>query len=153
MAHAGIAELLSHAGYDFLIFDNEHGAGSLETAVDVMRACAAGGCPVVIRVPWNDHIYLKRILDAGATSLMIPMLDNADEAAAAVRACRYPPHGTRGYAAAAQRCTRWGTDKDYLSNWNDELLIVGQIESATAAAQSQAIAAVEWHRCCADRHQ
>lgn len=140
MAHAGTAELLAHSGYDFLIFDNEHGAASIETAVDAMRACAAGGCPVVVRVPWNDPVYLKRILDAGATNLMIPMLENAQEAASAVSACRYPPHGTRGYAAAAQRCTRWGTDTDYLKNWNDELLIIGQIESKAAAEQSEAIA-------------
>lgn len=140
MAHAGIAELLAHSGFDFVIFDNEHGAGSLETAVEVMRACEAGNCPVIVRVPWNDPVYLKRILDAGAQSLMIPMLETPQEAVAAVSACRYPPHGTRGYAAAAQRCTRWNTRADYLANWNDELLIIGQIESAGAAAQAEAIA-------------
>lgn len=143
MAHAGTAELLAHSGFDFLIFDNEHGAGSLQTAIDVLRAGAAGNCPVIVRVPWNDHVYLKRILDAGATSLMIPMLESAEEAKAAVSACRYPPQGTRGYAAAAQRCTRWGTDSAYVQNWDDELLIVGQIESAGAASQAASIAAVD----------
>lgn len=140
---AGVAELMAHAGYDFLVLDNEHGAASLETAVDVMRACDATGCPLVIRVPWNDHVYIKRILDAGATSLMIPMLENADEARAAIDACRYPPQGKRGYAAKAQRCTRWGMWPDYLDRWSDELLVIGQIESATAARNAKSIAEVD----------
>jgi len=143
LPHAGTVEIMAHAGFDFLIFDNEHGAGSLESAVDAMRACEAADCPLVIRVPWNDPVYLKRILDAGATSLMIPMVETADEAAAAVAACRFPPHGRRGYAAGAQRCTRWGTINDYVARWNDTLLLFAQIESASAAARAEAIAATD----------
>lgn len=141
--YAGTVEVMAHAGFDFLIFDNEHGAGSLENATDAMRACEAVGCPLVIRVPWNDPVYLKRILDAGATSLMIPMVENAEEAANAVAACRYPPHGRRGYAAGGQRCSRWGTITDYVANWNDQLLLIAQIESASAATRAEDIARTE----------
>ncbi|MEZ5823786.1 MAG: aldolase/citrate lyase family protein [Geminicoccaceae bacterium] len=140
---AATAELMAHAGYDFLILDNEHGAASLETAVDVMRACDAAGCPLVIRVPWNDPVYIKRILDAGALSLMIPMIEDAVEARAAIDACRYPPQGRRGYAALAQRCTRWSMWPDYLANWSNELFVIGQIESAKAAGNARAIAEVD----------
>lgn len=137
---AGVAELLSHSGFDFLILDNEHGPGSIENAVDVMRACDAAGCPLVIRVPSNDPVYLKRILDAGAISLMIPMIEDEREAKEAVAACRYPPFGARGYAAGSQRCTRWSVNPNYLAQWNDELLIIGQIESANAASHAAEIA-------------
>lgn len=143
LADAAVAELMAHAGYDFLVLDQEHGPGSIETALDVMRAAEAAGCPLVVRVPANDAVYLKRMLDAGATSIMIPMLEDADAARAAVAACRYPPAGIRGYAAASQRCTRWGKDGDYLARWTDELLIMGQLESAKAAANAAAIAAVD----------
>ncbi len=143
LADAAVAELLAHAGYDFLILDQEHGPGSLESAAHVMRAAEAAGCPLVVRVPWNDPVYLKRILDLGATSVMIPLLEDAEAAKAAVAACRYPPAGSRGYAAASQRCTRWGKDAAYLANWNDTLLVLGQLESAKAADQAAAIAAVD----------
>ncbi len=143
LADADVAELLAHAGYDFLVLDQEHGPGSLETAIDVMRAAEAAGTDLVVRVPWNDPVYLKRILDAGATSIMVPMLEDAEAAAAAVAACRYPPAGTRGYAAASQRCTRWGKDAAYAERWQDDLLIMGQLESATAVENAAAIAAVD----------
>ncbi len=142
-ADADVAELMAHAGYDFLVLDQEHGPGSIETAMDVMRASDAAGCPLIVRVPSNDPVYLKRILDAGAKAVMIPLLEDAEAARAAVAACRYPPAGSRGYAAAAHRCTRWGTDADYLARWNDEVLIIGQLESATAAKNAAAIAAVD----------
>ena len=138
-----VAELMAHAGYDFLVLDLEHGPGSIAMAQDVMRAAEAAGCALVVRVPWNDPVFLKRILDAGATSVMIPMLEDADAARAAVAACRYPPAGTRGYAAASQRCTRWGKEADYVRTWNDTLLIMGQLESAKAAGNAAAIAAVD----------
>ncbi len=143
LADANVAELMAHAGYDFLVLDLEHGPGSIAGAQDVMRAAEAAGCALVVRVPWNDPVFLKRILDAGATSVMIPMIDDADAARAAVAACRYPPDGTRGYAAASQRCTRWGKAADYVGTWNDTLLIMGQLESAKAAANAAAIAAVD----------
>jgi len=143
LADADVAELLAHAGYDFLVLDQEHGPASLETAIDVMRAADAAGCPLVVRVPWNDPVYRKRILDAGATAIMVPMLEDADAARAAVAACRYPPAGTRGYAAASQRCSRWGKDAVYAERWQDEPLIMGQLESATAVETAAAIAAVD----------
>lgn len=138
-----LAELLGCAGYDFLIVDQEHGPGSLADGAAMMRACDATGCPAIVRVPWNDQVYLKRILDLGAQSLMIPMVENAEEAAAAVAACRFPPAGRRGWAAPSMRCSRYGFVPDYTGRANDELFIIAQIESAGAAERAREIAAVD----------
>ena len=142
-ASGNVAELLAWAGYDFAIIDHEHGQGALSDAVHMMRACAMANCPVIVRVPWNDQVYLKRILDAGAQSIMVPMVESAEEAAAVVAACRYPPQGRRGYAAPAMRCSRYGFIPDYLSRANDELLLITQIESANAAATADRIGGVD----------
>ena len=138
-----ITEVLACMGYDFVVIDQEHGAGSLGDAVAMLRACDAAGCPAIVRVPWNDQVYLKRILDVGAQSLMIPMVETAGEAAAAVAACRYPPAGRRGYAAPSMRCSRYGRIEDYIQGANAQLLIICQIESAAAAGRAAEIAGVD----------
>jgi 4-hydroxy-2-oxoheptanedioate aldolase len=142
-AAPAVAELLAWAGYDFVIIDLEHGVGTIQDAVACMRACGQADCPTVVRVPWNDQVFLKRILDAGAQSIMVPMVENEAEAAAAVAACRFPPAGRRGYAAPAMRCSRYGFIEDYLARANEELFLIAQIESAAAARRAEALAAVE----------
>ena len=142
-AAPAVAELLAWSGYDFVIVDLEHGQGTLQDAVACMRACAQADCPPVVRVPWNDQVFLKRIMDAGAQSVMVPMVESAEEAAAAVAACRFPPAGRRGYAAPAMRCSRYGFIPDYLARANDELFLIAQIESAAAAERAEAIASVD----------
>ena len=73
----GNAEMLGHVGFDFLVLDQEHGAGEMADAVDMLRAAESSGTPCVVRAPWNDPIWLKRILDAGAESVMIPSVETA----------------------------------------------------------------------------
>ena len=138
-----VVELLGTAGYDFLVVDQEHSVAALADPVPLMRAADAAGCPTIVRAPWNDQVYLKRILDAGALSVMIPMIENRAEAEAAVAACRYPPAGRRGYAAPAMRCSKFGFIKDYCQKANDELFIIAQIESANAAEIAADIASVD----------
>ena len=135
-------EILGHAGFDFLLIDLEHGQGDLDEALQMLRAAQLTGTPAVIRVPSNDPTFLKRILDAGADSIMIPSVESAAEAEAAVRACRYPPQGARGYAAGVVRASGYGKVKDYIHRANDNLLLIVQIESAAAVEQAAAIAAV-----------
>ncbi len=140
---ATLAEIAVLAGFEVVLIDNEHGPASLETTLELMRAIeAAGGMPIV-RVPWNDQVYLKRALDLGAHSLMIPMIQNAEEARAAVAACRYPPRGRRGYAAPIARAAAYGLDRDYVRHAHDDLLLMLQIESADAVAAIPEIAAVD----------
>lgn len=138
-----VTELLGSVGYDFLVIDYEHSVGSLGDPVPLLRAADAVGCPTILRVPWNDQVYLKRALDCGATSVMIPMIESEQQAIDAVAACRYPPQGRRGYAAPSMRCSGYGTITDYIDRANDNLLIIAQIESAAAAAQANAIASVD----------
>ncbi|MEO1090754.1 MAG: aldolase/citrate lyase family protein [Pseudomonadota bacterium] len=137
-----LCEIAVLAGFDVVLIDNEHGPASLETTLHMLRAVEAAGGHPIVRVPWNDQVYLKRILDQGAQSLMIPMVENAAEAEAAVRACRYPPRGSRGYAAPIARGAAYGLDEDYLQHAHEDLFLALQIESKTAVDAIPAMAAI-----------
>jgi 4-hydroxy-2-oxoheptanedioate aldolase len=136
------AEMASIAGFDFLIVDQEHGLGSLEEAVDMMRAAAGGDATVVVRVPSSDPIYLKRLVDAGVEGILVPMVDTAEQARSIVAACRFPPRGTRGNAWDIARASSYGFATDYYGQADDSLLIIAQVETATAVDNAAEIAAV-----------
>mgnify|MGYP000470468457 CR=1 FL=1 len=114
-----------------------------EGNVGMMQAVEASGTPCIVRAPWNDPIWIKRVLDAGVESLMIPQIETAAAARAAVAACRYPPQGTRGYAAGVVRASTFGLEPGYVQKANANLLLVLQIESAAAVEQAAEICAVE----------
>ncbi|MBV9202347.1 MAG: 4-hydroxy-2-oxovalerate aldolase [Alphaproteobacteria bacterium] len=137
------AEILAHAGFDFLVIDQEHGLASIGDAAAALRATESSRVPCIVRAPWNDPVWLKRILDAGAEAVMIPSVETGAEAAAAVRACRYPPQGSRGYAASVIRASTYGLEPGFLAKANENLLIVLQIESAAAVERAAEICAVE----------
>ena len=139
---ATITELLARCGYDFLVLDQEHGPGETEALIASLQAAQGTGCELVVRVRWNDQALLKRALDAGARSIMVPMVEDAAEAEAAVAACRYPPRGRRGFGGVV-RAARFGLEEDYAAKAHERLLLLTQIESATAAYNAGAIAAVE----------
>ena len=143
MAQPSIAEIASLVGYDCLILDNEHGHGSLDTTVHMMRAAQAGNATCMVRCPGSDGDYMKRVLDSGAEALMIPMVESAAQAKAIVDACRYPPQGRRGYSAPTVRASGYGMAADYAKRANENLLICVQIESDKAADKAEAIAAVD----------
>ena len=138
-----IVEAAVHAGWPVILIDNEHGFAGLETTINLIRAVECAGGHVVLRVPWNDPVYLKRILDIGVQSLMIPMIGSREEAEAAVAACQYPMRGWRGYASGIVRASGYGADPDYGERANDELLIIAQIEQAGAIKNIGEIASVE----------
>ncbi|MDF1792345.1 MAG: aldolase/citrate lyase family protein [Thalassobaculaceae bacterium] len=143
MSDPSIAEIASLVGYDCLILDNEHGFASLDTTVHMMRAAQAGNATCMVRCPGSDRDYMKRVLDAGAEALMIPMVESAAEARAIVDACRYPPQGRRGYSAPTVRASGYGAAPDYAKRANGNLLICVQIESDKAATKAREIAAVD----------
>lgn len=145
-AHSGsatIVEAAVHAGWKIVLIDNEHGFAGLETTINLIRAVECAGGHVIVRVPWNDPVYFKRILDVGVRSLMIPMIANRNEAEAAVAACKYPPQGWRGNAHMLVRASGYGADPDYGKKANDELLLIAQIEQREAVEDIEEIAAVE----------
>ncbi len=138
------AEILGSAGYDFILIDHEHGPGDPLSAVGQLRALSASPSTVLMRVPWNDPVHIKRALDIGVEGLMIPMVETADQARAAVAACRYPPDGIRGCASSVVRASNYGLANDeYLRRANDEVLIMCQIESVRAVDNIAEIAAVD----------
>lgn len=138
-----VVEILSLAGFDFLLLDQEHGLGDPTSLVAQLHAMSATPTVGVVRVPWNDHVYLKRVLDVGAEAVLIPSIDTADEARAAVAACLYPLPGRRGTAASSVRASSYGMAPDYVATCADNLLIACQIESAKAVENIDEILAVE----------
>ena len=138
-----VAEILGQTGFDFIIFDQEHGFGDPAALALQLQAISAYPTTSIVRVPWNDPVYLKRVLDAGVEGVMIPSIETAEEARAAVAACRYPPAGRRGSAVGSIRASNYGADASYSKGAAERLLIVCQIESAVAVGNIDAIAAVE----------
>lgn len=138
------AEIVANAGYDAVIMDHEHGPGDLLNAISLMQAVAEAGPTPMMRVPWNDPVYIKRALDIGVMGIIVPYVQNAVEARAAVDACHYPLDGIRGVAPHAGRCTRWGGRlKEYLDGWPENLLLACQIETEEAIDNIEEIAAVD----------
>ncbi len=108
-----------------------------------LQAAAAGGVThPIVRLPWNDAVMIKRFLDAGAQSLLLPMVETEQEARAAVAATRYPPHGIRGFAAAS-RASRFGRIKDYHARAHEEICVLVQVETKLGLDNLDAIACVE----------
>ena len=136
-------QLLGHAGFDYLLIDHEHGIGEPSSLISQLQAVCNTPAHSIVLVPCNDQVTLKRVLDAGAEGVMIPSIESAEEARAAVAACRYPPNGRRGTAASSVRASNWGMAPRYVETCADELLICLQIESVKGAEAIDEIAAVD----------
>lgn len=136
------AEALATCGYDWLLFDTEHSVGDPVTVFEQLQAVAPYPVSAVVRPVSNDVALIKRLLDAGAQTLLIPYVQNADEAQAAVDAMRYAPRGIRGFAGLT-RATRYGTVADYPSRAEEELCLLVQVETRSALDEIEAIAAVD----------
>ena len=137
-----VAEAIGLAGFDWAVVDMEHSPLDLQTVVHLLQAVAGTPMVPVLRVPWNDTVTIKRVLDAGATTLLVPFVQNADEARRAVAATRYPPQGIRGMAGMS-RGSRFGTAPDYLRTANAGQCVIVQLETPQAVAQLEAIASVD----------
>jgi 4-hydroxy-2-oxoheptanedioate aldolase len=138
-----VAEIVAHSGIDMVMIDHEHGGGMIGDFVAQDRAMKGTAMRSIVRVPHGELGYAQRLLDNGAQGIVYPGVDTADQAAQFVRACRYPPRGTRG-AGAGLRAARHGGDGGYYdATVEDGRLLVAQIESATAVANIDAICAVD----------
>jgi 4-hydroxy-2-oxoheptanedioate aldolase len=137
------AELLATCGYDWMLIDTEHSPIAVNEVLPALQALAAyPAVSPVVRVVQNDTALIKRLLDLGAQSLMIPYVQTADEAAAAVQAMRYGPRGIRGMAGLT-RATRFGQIEGYAANASDELCLVVQVETIGALERIEEIAGVD----------
>ncbi|QHE73810.1 MULTISPECIES: 4-hydroxy-2-oxovalerate aldolase [Rhodococcus] len=136
------AEVCAGAGFDWLLIDGEHAPQDLRSVLAQLQVIGAyRGCHAAVRVPSADTTVIKQYLDLGAQSLLVPMVDTADEAAAVVRACRYPPGGIRGVGGA--RASRWGRYPRYLHEADEQVCVVVQAETALALSNLEAIAEVD----------
>lgn len=136
-----VAEAVAHAGFDWGVIDMEHSPLDMMGVVHLLQAVASSRLVPLVRVPWNDAVAIKRVLDAGATTLLVPFVQNAAEAAHAVAASRYPPDGVRGMSSTG-RASKFGTAPNYLRTANRDIAVIVQLETAQAVAQLEAIAAV-----------
>lgn len=137
-----VAEILAHAGFDWIVLDTEHAPNEVPSLLTQLQAMTGGTAEPVVRCAWNDPVLIKRILDVGVRSLLVPWVQNAEEARRAVAASRYPPGGIRGIAVAT-RATRWGRQMDYHHRSNNEMCIIVQIETGAALREIESIAAVD----------
>ena len=137
-----VAEAVGCAGFDWGVIDMEHTPLDLMNVVHMLQAVAGTKLVPIVRVPWNDTVMVKRVLDAGAQTLLFPFVQNADEARRAVAATRYPPEGVRGMAGMS-RASRFGTVADFYKTANKQVGVIVQLETPAAVQQLDAIAAVE----------
>ncbi|QHQ34331.1 HpcH/HpaI aldolase family protein [Algicella marina] len=136
-----VADAVADSGMDWVLLDMEHAANSEQTVLAQLHAGQAG-CPAVVRPWWNDTVLVKRLLDMGAETLLFPMVQTPEEAAAAVAATRYPPEGVRG-VSMSQRGNRYGRDAGYHGRANAEVCVLVQVETREAMARIEEIAAVD----------
>jgi len=135
-------EVIAGAGYDWILLDMEHSPNDLESLLAQLQAIAAYPTHPVVRVPWNDAVVVKRVLDIGAQSLLIPYVSTVEEARHAVAATRYPPAGVRGVAGTT-RATRFGRIQGYAKQAHEQICVLVQVETKQALDNLEAICAVE----------
>jgi len=142
LGHFSIAEIMSKAGFEWLCIDLEHSVIDLFEAEQLIASISSNGCVPYVRVGANDPTIIKRVLDAGARGIIIPMINSAKDAKKAVSACKYPPKGTRGVGLA--RAQDYGFNFDeYAKKINDEVKVIVQIEHYKAIKNLEQIIKVE----------
>jgi len=138
-----VVEALSYLPFDFLVFDMEHAPLTIRDVERLMMAVRRDSIVNFVRVPWNDFVVIKQVLDIGAHGIMVPYVNTEDEALAVVRAVRYPPRGIRG--VGPRRCARYGLMdlREYYERADREILVVVQVETGKAVENISSIISVE----------
>jgi 4-hydroxy-2-oxoheptanedioate aldolase len=142
LCNAIAAEIVADSGFDWILFDSEHSPNEIPGLMAQLQSSARGTASAIVRPAWNDAVLIKRVLDIGAQSILVPYVQDAEEARRAVAAIRYPPGGIRGVAAAS-RASRYGRVTDYLKKADSEICLLVQVETRAALEQLEAIAAVD----------
>jgi len=137
--HTDISEALSTLPFDWFVFDQEHSALDDQITQQLMQAMRGKKVTPIVRVAWNDMVMIKKALDTGAQGIIIPWVNNREDAIKAVKFCKYPPEGVRGCGPRRTILL----DPDYLKTVNDELLIIVQIETQEAVDNAKEIMSVD----------
>jgi 4-hydroxy-2-oxoheptanedioate aldolase len=135
-------EVIAGAGFDWILLDSEHSPADIENLLTQLQAAAPYPTHPVVRIPWNDMVTIKRVLDIGAQSLLVPYVSTAEEAKAAVSYTRYPPAGVRGVAGTT-RATRFGRIPDYARRAHEEICLLVQVETQRALDNIEAICGID----------
>jgi 4-hydroxy-2-oxoheptanedioate aldolase len=135
-------EVVAGAGFDWLLIDMEHAPNELPMVHSQLQASNGGTAHPIVRPPWNDMVVIKRLLDIGVQSLLIPYVQTEEEARNAVAFTRYPPHGVRGFATGP-RANNYGRVTDYVQTYADELCVLVQVETRQGLDNLEAIAGVD----------
>ena len=147
MADPYAAEMAARCGFDWLLIDGEHAPNDLRSTLAQLAVIEPSPSLPIVRLRDDDPARIKQMLDAGAQSLLIPMIDSAAQAEACVRATRYPPEGIRGVGSSLARASRFSAIPDYLATANDEICLILQIESRAGLAALDEILALEGVDC------
>ncbi|KIN74683.1 HpcH/HpaI aldolase family protein [Sulfitobacter guttiformis] len=137
------AEIMGQAGFDWLVIDGEHGPNDLRSILAQLQVLAATNAHAVVRVPVGETYMLKQVLDAGAQTVLVPMVESGDQARQLVRDVTYPPHGDRGVGYALTRAARFGTVSDYGTTANAQICLLVQVENRRGLAALDDILAVD----------
>ena len=148
LGHPDVAELLSRIGYDFLYLDDEHGPMHYETLQRMMQAMNGTDCTPIVRVQENNATDIKRLLDIGAHGIVVPMVNNREDAIRAVKACKYPPQGIRGYGPRRYALI----DPDYVKTADNEIMVIAIIETGKAIDNIDEIFSVDGIDACLVGH-
>ncbi|RWI87940.1 HpcH/HpaI aldolase/citrate lyase family protein [Mesorhizobium sp.] len=135
-------EVVAGSGFDWLMLDTEHAPNELPMVLSQLQAIKETGVAPLVRPAWNDPVLLKRLLDIGAQTVLLPFVQTSEEARAGVAATRYPPHGIRGVAMTS-RANGFGRVKDYYDRANDEICVLVQVETRQALKSVAEIARVD----------
>ncbi|KXG80405.1 4-hydroxy-2-oxoheptanedioate aldolase [Pseudomonas mosselii] len=137
------AELAANAGFDWLLLDGEHAPNDLRGLLGQLQAVAPYPAQPIVRPVIGDTALIKQLLDIGAQTLLVPMVESAEQARQLVRAMRYPPHGVRGVGSALARASRWNSLPGYLDQADEQMCLLVQVENREGLANLDAICAVE----------
>ena len=137
------AEICAGAGFDWLLIDGEHGPNDLRSILAQLQAIEPYPSQAIVRPPQGDHVLIKQLLETGVQTLLIPMVETAEQASGLVRAMRYPPAGIRGVGAALARASRWGRIADYSNRANDQMCLLLQVETRQGYENLEAILEIE----------
>ena len=143
LGSAYAAEIAAGSGYDWLLIDGEHGPNDMPRISEQIGALRGRGSHPIVRPPMGEAWYLKQLLDQGTQTFLVPMVDTAEEAAALVKAVRYPPQGIRGVGAGLGRSSDFNRIADYLATANEEICLLVQVETRKAIDNLDEIAAVD----------
>ncbi len=143
MADPYLAEAAATCGYDWLLIDGEHAPNDVRSTLATLQSAAAHPSQPVVRVVEGSTALIKQMLDIGAKTLLVPMVDTAEQARAIVAATQYPPLGMRGVGSAVGRASLWSARADYLNVADDEVCLLVQAETTTALANLSAICAID----------